>query len=55
MSSCHKKWLIAQGGQFRNPEGDFEVAPSVSYDGEGLADVVARQPEATFVLPLELL
>ena len=45
----------AAGGSFATSNGVFEVAPSVSYDGEGLHELVSLEcPEGGFSLPCEL-
>lgn len=43
VSECHKSWAAAAGATFAEAasDADFEIAPAVSYDGEGLEAVCA--------------
>jgi hypothetical protein len=47
------KWVTAAGGSFVG-EGDFEISPDLSYDGEGLAEVLAGMGSDPIQLPCEL-
>ena len=52
---CCSRVEQTAGGSFATSNGVFEVAPSLSYDGEGLHELVAAQcPEGGFSLPCEL-
>lgn len=48
VSDCHKKWAEAAGAKFAVPAAAgletsavFEIAPALSYDGEGLSFICA--------------
>lgn len=53
--ALHKRWVEAAGGQVVGQAGadgvGIEVSPLLSYEGEGLAELVAGQ---TFVAGTEL-
>jgi UDP-N-acetylglucosamine/UDP-N-acetylgalactosamine diphosphorylase len=52
VSASHKKWAAAAGATVTTGDGVFEIAPALSYGGEGLDSVCSGKEFAT--LPYEL-